>query len=47
MKKYIFRRILKSIVSIFAVVSIIIVMIYTMLPSEKVFDNDAGAKKMK
>jgi oligopeptide transport system permease protein len=47
MKKYILRRILKSIVSIFAVVSIIIVMIYTMVPSEKVFDNDAGAKKMK
>ena len=47
MKKYIWTRILKSIVSIFAVVSIIIVMIYTMIPSEKIFDNDAGAKKMK
>ena len=47
MRKYILTRILKSIVSIFAVVSIIIVMIYTMIPSEKVFDNDAGAKKMK
>ncbi len=47
MKKYILRRILKSIFSIFVVVSIIIVMIYTMVPSEKVFDNDAGAKKMK
>ena len=47
MKRYILTRILKSILSIFAVVSIIIVMIYTMIPSEKVFDNDAGAKKMK
>ena len=47
MRKYVLTRILKSIVSIFAVVSIIIVMIYTMVPSEKVFDNDAGAKKMK
>ena len=47
MRRYIITRILKSIVSIFAVVSIIIVMIYTMVPSEKVFDNDAGAKKMK
>ena len=47
MRNYILKRILKSIVSIFAVVSIIIVMIYTMIPSEKVFDNDAGAKKMK
>ena len=47
MKKYILVRILKSIISIFAVVSIIIIMIYTLIPSDKVFDNDAGAKKMK
>ena len=47
MKKYILTRIVKSIFSIFVVVSIIIVMLYTMIPSEKVFDNDAGAKKMK
>jgi len=47
MKNYILKRIIKSILSIFAVVSIIIVMIYKMVPSEKVFDNDAGAKKMK
>ncbi len=47
MKKYILTRILKSILSIFVVVSIIIVMIYTMIPKEKIFDNDAGAKKMK
>ncbi len=47
MKRYVLTRILKSILSIFAVVSIVIVMIYTMIPSDKVFDNDAGAKKMK
>ncbi|MBQ9328870.1 MAG: ABC transporter permease [Solobacterium sp.] len=47
MRKYILTRILKSILSLFAVVSIIIVMIYTMIPRTKIFDNDAGIKKMK
>lgn len=46
MKRYILERVLKSIVSIFAVVSIVIVMLYTMIPSNKVFDNDPAYKKM-
>lgn len=46
MRKYVFSRIAKSIVSILAVVSIVIVMLYTMIPSEKVFKQDDGYKKM-
>ncbi|MEE3487780.1 MAG: ABC transporter permease [Bulleidia sp.] len=47
MFRYIVVRLLKSVVSIFAVVSIIIVMIFTMIPREKALDQDPAYKKMK
>lgn len=46
MRKYIFSRIVKSLLSIFVVVSIVIVMLYTLIPRENVFRNDEGYKKM-
>lgn len=46
MRKYILSRIAKSIVSILMVVSIVIVMLYTMIPRENLFRNDDGYKKM-
>ena len=47
MRKYILTRILKSILSIFAVVSIIIVMLFTMIDRTKIFENDPVLKKQK
>lgn len=47
MKKYIFRRIIKSIFSIMIVTSIVIVMLYTMINRMKPFENDQGYNKMK
>ncbi|MBR4444883.1 MAG: ABC transporter permease [Solobacterium sp.] len=47
MKKYILTRIVKSIFSIFIVVSVVLVMIYTLIPRNKIFDNDPAIKKMK
>lgn len=47
MKRYILTRIVKSIFSIFIVVSIVLVMIYTLIPRNKIFDNDPAIKKMK
>ena len=46
MRGYIFNRILRSIVSIFIVVSIIITMIFTMIPRTKLLDNDQAYKKL-
>ena len=46
MKNYIFSRVVKSIVAILAVVSIVIVMLYTMVPRNKVFEGDDGYKKL-
>lgn len=46
MKKYIFSRIMKSIVAIFVVVSIVIIMLYTLVPRNHIFQNDEGYKKM-
>ncbi len=45
MKKYILVRLLRSILSIFAVVSIVIVMVYTLIPRENIFLNDDGFRK--
>ena len=47
MAKYILSRLLRSIVALFAVMSIIIVMIFTLIPRSKVFDNDPAFTKMK
>ena len=47
MGKYIFSRIIKAILSIFAVTSIVIGMIFTLIPREKIFDNDEGYRKLK
>lgn len=47
MGKYILTRLLKSIVSIFAVMSIVIVMIFQLIPRNKLFENDTSYKKLK
>ena len=46
MKNYILTRILKSIFSIFVVLSIVIVMLYTMIPTSSIFLNDDGYRKL-
>ena len=46
MKKYILSRIIRSIFSIIVVESIVITMIYTMIPKTKVLDQDTGYRKM-
>lgn len=46
MAKYILTRIVKSCLSIFVVVSIVIVMLFTMIPRTKVMDLDTSYKKM-
>ena len=46
MKKYILVRILKSLVSIFLVVSIVLAMIYTMIPTTKVFEQDPAFRRL-
>ncbi len=47
MGKYIFSRIIKAIISIFAVTSIVIGMIFTLIPRTKIFENDDGYRKLK
>lgn len=47
MKKYIFGRIIRCIVAIFAVVSIVIIMLYTMIPKENIFSKDQSLSKLK
>lgn len=47
MGKYIFSRIIKAIFSIFAVVSIVIGMIFTLIPKTKIFELDEGYRKLK
>ena len=47
MAKYILVRLLKSIVSLFVVMSIVILMIFELIPRTKIFDNDASYRKMK
>lgn len=46
MGKYIWKRILKSIVSLMIVVSVVIVMLYKMTPMMKAFQNDSAYNKM-
>ncbi len=47
MKNYILARLVKSIISIFVVVSIVIVMVYTLIPTSKVFQGDSAFLKLK
>lgn len=47
MKKYILGRVIRSIISVLAVVSIAIVLVFTLLPRHKVFNNDPAFTKMK
>ena len=46
MRGYILKRVLKSCVSIFLVVSIVIAMVYTMIPRNKVLESDTGYRKL-
>ena len=47
MKKYIFGRVIRSIISILAVVSLAIVLVYSLMPRKKVFENDPTFSKVK
>ncbi|MDD6600369.1 MAG: ABC transporter permease [Galactobacillus timonensis] len=47
MGKYILKRLLKSIVSLFVVMSIIIIMIFELIPRTKIFEQDASYRKLK
>ncbi|MGT2911600.1 ABC transporter permease [Streptococcus cameli] len=46
MKKYIFTRILRSLLSLFLVTTLIYTIIYTMVPRKKIFENDPVYTKM-
>lgn len=46
MKRYILSRLWKSIVSIFVVVAIVIVMVYTLIPRDNVFQKDSAITKL-
>ena len=46
MKQYILGRVVRSIISIFAVVSIACALIYGLIPHEKIFNNDPTWKKI-
>lgn len=46
MKKYIITRLIKSVISIFVVVSIVIVMLYTLIPTSKLFQKDDAYRKL-
>lgn len=47
MKKYIIGRVIKSIISVFIVISIVIVMLFTLIPKTNIFKNDTSIQKMK
>ncbi|MCI5773195.1 MAG: ABC transporter permease [Erysipelotrichaceae bacterium] len=47
MKKYILSRIIKSIIALFVVLSIVIVMLFTLIPRENIFKNDTSIQRMK
>lgn len=47
MKNYLIGRIIRSIVSVLAVVCIAIVLVYTLMPRDKIFENDPSFKKIK
>ena len=46
MKRYILVRLLKSIVSIFLVVSIVTLMLFTLIPRMNIFEKDGAYKKL-
>lgn len=46
MKKYVFMRILRSLLSLFLVTTLIYTIIYVMVPRKKIFDNDPLYAKM-
>lgn len=46
MKKYIWVRVFKSILSILIVTAIVIAMVFTMIPKEKIFENDTNFRKL-
>lgn len=46
MKSYIFKRLLKAVGSLFIVTSVAIVMVFLMIPRERVFDNDQTLTKL-
>ncbi|MBY5035430.1 ABC transporter permease [Streptococcus gallolyticus] len=46
MKKYIFNRILRSLVSLFLVTTLIYIIVYTMVPRKKIFEKDQTYVKM-
>ncbi|MGT2785679.1 ABC transporter permease [Streptococcus merionis] len=46
MKKYIFNRILRSLVSIFLVTTLIYTIVYTLVPRRQIFKNDTNYTKM-
>ena len=46
MRGYILKRILKSCISIFLVVSIVIAMVFTMIPRNKVLESDTSYRKL-
>ncbi len=46
MKNYVFKRILRSIVSLFLVTTLIYSIVYTMVPRRKIFDKDPTYTKM-
>ncbi|MFA9494171.1 ABC transporter permease [Streptococcus sp. E17BB] len=46
MKKYIFSRLLRSLVSLFAITTLTYVLIFTMVPRTKIFNNDPNYTKM-
>lgn len=46
MGRYILQRLLKAVFSIFVVVSIVIIMVFTMIPRTKVMDLDTSYRKM-
>lgn len=46
MKKYVFKRVLRSLFSLFMVTTLIYSIIYTMVPRKKIFEKDATYTKM-
>lgn len=47
MKKYILGRIARCFLAIFAVVTIVIIMLYTLIPKEAIFEKDTSVAKLK
>ncbi|MDO4778102.1 MAG: ABC transporter permease [Tissierellia bacterium] len=47
MKKYILMRLIRSIISILIVVSIVVAMLYTLVPTSRVFEKDTAYQKLK